>query len=38
MRTVPERMRKLKVDPLAEVVELVPDLGEALGRLQEELA
>jgi bifunctional non-homologous end joining protein LigD len=38
MKTVPERMRKLKVDPLAEVVELVPDLGEALGRLQEELA
>jgi bifunctional non-homologous end joining protein LigD len=37
MKTVPERMRKLKVDPLAEVVALVPDLGEALRRLQEEL-
>ena len=38
MVTVPERMKKLKTDPLAEVVELVPDLGDALGRLQEELA
>jgi bifunctional non-homologous end joining protein LigD len=38
MVTVPERMKKLKKDPLVEVVELVPDLGDALGRLQEELA
>jgi bifunctional non-homologous end joining protein LigD len=37
MKTVPERMRKLKVDPLAEVVELVPDLADALARLQQEL-
>ena len=31
-------MKKLKKDPLVEVVDLVPDLGDALGRLQEELA
>jgi bifunctional non-homologous end joining protein LigD len=37
MKTVPQRMRKLKTDPLAEVIELVPDLAEALGRLQAEL-
>jgi len=30
-------MKKLKVDPLVEVLELVPDLGAALGRLTEEL-
>jgi hypothetical protein len=33
IRTVPERMRKLKTDPLAEVLELSPDLGAALERL-----
>jgi bifunctional non-homologous end joining protein LigD len=38
MKTVPERMKKLKTDPLVEVIDLVPDLGEALGRLQAELA
>ncbi|HEY9507874.1 MAG TPA: DNA ligase D [Gemmatimonadales bacterium] len=37
IRTVPERMRKLKQDPLADVLELSPDLGAALGRLMEEL-
>lgn len=37
IRTVPERMRKLGTDPLAEVLELSPDLGEALERLMEEL-
>ena len=37
MKTVPERMKKLKTDPLVEVIDLVPDLGAALGRLQEEL-
>ena len=37
LTTVPERMKKLKVDPLVEVLELVPDLGAALGRLTEEL-
>jgi bifunctional non-homologous end joining protein LigD len=37
IRTVPERMRKLKTDPLAEVLELSPDLGGALERLMEEL-
>jgi hypothetical protein len=30
-------MRKLKKDPLAEVLELAPDLGHALGKLMEEL-
>jgi bifunctional non-homologous end joining protein LigD len=38
MKTVPDRMRKLKTDPLAEVIDLVPDLGDALGRLHAELA
>jgi bifunctional non-homologous end joining protein LigD len=38
MKTVPERMKKLKTDPLVEVIDMVPDLGEALGRLQAELA
>ena len=38
MKTVPERMKKLKADPLVEVIDLVPDLGEALGRLHAELA
>ncbi len=37
IRTVPERMRKLKTDPLAEVLELSPDLGAVLERLMEEL-
>jgi bifunctional non-homologous end joining protein LigD len=37
MRTLPERMRKLGADPLAPVLEEVPDLAEALGRLQAEL-
>ena len=37
IKTVPERMRKLKTDPLAEVLELAPDLGAALERLMEEL-
>ncbi|MGN6392486.1 MAG: DNA ligase D [Gemmatimonadales bacterium] len=37
LKTVPERMKKLKVDPLAEVLELVPDLGGALGRLRDQL-
>jgi bifunctional non-homologous end joining protein LigD len=35
--TVPERMRKLDRDPLAEVLETTPDLGGALGRLMHEL-
>jgi bifunctional non-homologous end joining protein LigD len=37
LKTVPQRMKKLKTDPLVGVIDLVPDLGEALGRLQEEL-
>jgi bifunctional non-homologous end joining protein LigD len=37
IKTVPERMRKLGKDPLVEVLEAVPDLGAALGRLQAEL-
>ena len=37
IKTVPERMRKLGSDPLAEVLELSPDLGAALERLMEEL-
>jgi bifunctional non-homologous end joining protein LigD len=35
--TVPERMRKLGRDPLAEVLELAPDLGGALERLMGDL-
>ena len=31
IKTVPERMRKLKKDPLAEVLELSPDLGACAG-------
>jgi bifunctional non-homologous end joining protein LigD len=38
MKTVPQRMKKLKTDPLVEVIDLVPDLGDALGRLHAELA
>ena len=37
IRSVPERMRKLGADPLAEVLEAAPDLAAALGRLQGEL-
>jgi bifunctional non-homologous end joining protein LigD len=37
IKTVPERMRKLKTDPLAEVLELAPDLGAALEKLMGEL-
>jgi bifunctional non-homologous end joining protein LigD len=37
IRTVPERMRKLGTDPLAEVLALAPDLGAVLERLMEEL-
>jgi bifunctional non-homologous end joining protein LigD len=37
IKTVPERMRKLRIDPLAEVLELSPDLVGALERLMEEL-
>jgi bifunctional non-homologous end joining protein LigD len=36
--TVPERMRKLKRDPLAEVLETAPDLVAALEALMGELA
>ena len=37
IRTVPERMRKLKTDPLAEVLELAPDLGSALEKITDAL-
>jgi bifunctional non-homologous end joining protein LigD len=37
IKTVPERMRKLGRDPLAEVLERSPDLVGALGRLMQEL-
>jgi bifunctional non-homologous end joining protein LigD len=37
LKTVPERMRKLKADPLAGVLEAEPDLGAALERLMGEL-
>ncbi|MGH7512201.1 MAG: DNA ligase D [Gemmatimonadales bacterium] len=37
LKTVPQRMKKLKTDPLVEVIDVVPDLADALGRLQEEL-
>jgi bifunctional non-homologous end joining protein LigD len=37
IKTVPERMGKLGTDPLAEVLELSPDLVGALGRLVEEV-
>jgi bifunctional non-homologous end joining protein LigD len=37
IKTVPERMRKLRTDPLAEVLELAPDLVGALERLMGEL-
>jgi bifunctional non-homologous end joining protein LigD len=37
IRSVPERMRKLRTDPLVEVLELSPDLGAALERLTGDL-
>ena len=37
IRTVPARMRKLKRDPLRDVLDLAPDLARALDRLQEKL-
>ena len=37
IRTVPERMRKLRADPLALVLEQEPDLGAALERLTGDL-
>jgi bifunctional non-homologous end joining protein LigD len=37
IRTAPERLRKLKGDPLVGVLEVVPDLAEALGRLKAEM-
>jgi bifunctional non-homologous end joining protein LigD len=37
IKTVPQRMRKLGSDPLAEVLELSPDLAAALERLMAEL-
>ncbi|HEX3234202.1 MAG TPA: DNA ligase D [Gemmatimonadales bacterium] len=37
IKTVPQRMRKLAADPLAEVLELSPDLVGALERLMKEL-
>jgi bifunctional non-homologous end joining protein LigD len=37
IKTVPERMQKLRTDPLGEVLELAPDLVEALERLMGEV-
>ena len=37
IKTVPERMLKLKTDPLADVLRLTPDLDRALDLLQERL-
>ncbi|MGH7498741.1 MAG: DNA ligase D [Gemmatimonadales bacterium] len=37
IRTVPARMRKLKTDPVAEVLRLTPDLDRALDLLKERL-
>jgi bifunctional non-homologous end joining protein LigD len=37
IKTVPERMRKLRTDPLADVLELSPDLGAVLERLMGDL-
>jgi bifunctional non-homologous end joining protein LigD len=37
IKTVPERMQKLRQDPLGEVLELAPDLVGALERLMEEV-
>ena len=35
IRTMPQRMQKLKTDPLIDVLRLTPDLGRALELLQE---
>ncbi len=37
IKTAPERFKKLKADPLVDVLEVVPDLAAALGRLQAEM-
>jgi bifunctional non-homologous end joining protein LigD len=37
IKTVPERMRKLGEDPLVEILELAPDLVEALERLMADM-
>jgi bifunctional non-homologous end joining protein LigD len=37
IKTAPGRMKKLRDDPLAPVLELSPDLHAALGRLAEKL-
>jgi bifunctional non-homologous end joining protein LigD len=37
IRTVPQRMRKLKADPVGDVLRLMPDLGRALELLQQRL-
>ena len=37
IKTAPERLKKLKGDPLVGVLEVVSDLAEALGRLQQEM-
>ncbi|MCP3957204.1 MAG: DNA ligase D [bacterium] len=37
LKTVPERIERMQVDPLAEVLELAPDLPTILGRLAEKL-
>ena len=37
IQSAPARMAKLKADPLAEVLETVPDLGDALERLRREM-
>jgi bifunctional non-homologous end joining protein LigD len=37
IQTAPERLKKLRGDPLVRVLEVVPDLAEALGRLQQEM-
>jgi bifunctional non-homologous end joining protein LigD len=38
IKNAPARMAKLKLDPLAAVLEVEPDLGGALERLREEMA
>ena len=38
IRTVPERMRRMRKDPLAGVLDEVPDLGSALERLMGDLS
>jgi bifunctional non-homologous end joining protein LigD len=37
IRTVPQRMRKLKADPLVDILRLTPDLDRALDLLRERL-